>query len=137
MAGGFAVPASSGAGVAVSKLNPAPRTPYSNEGEKISPGPGIMGLKLGTREVSSAEFEAEVVRLVHSYLHDSESLRSILDKYRVASPEEIERKISRGELAEHPTYEDYLEALAHLDNMHFWLGDLRRTLGVLETEIPS
>lgn len=95
-----------------------------------------MGLKIGTREVSSAEFEGEVVRLVHSYLHHSESLRGILDNYHVGSPEEIEKRISEGKLREHPTYEDYLDALAHLDIMRSSFEDLRRIMGVLETEIP-
>lgn len=96
-----------------------------------------MGLKIGTREVSSVEFEGEVVRLVHSHLHHSESLRALLDKYRVGSPEEIEKGISEGGLPEHPTYEDYLDAVAHLDIMQSALEDLRRIVRVLETEIPQ
>ncbi len=39
-------------------------------------------------------------------------LEKILSKYGVKEPEEIERKIKRGELPEHPTYEDFLSALA-------------------------
>ncbi len=39
-------------------------------------------------------------------------LEKILSKYGVKEPEEIERKIERGELPEHPTYEDFLSALA-------------------------
>ena len=95
-----------------------------------------MGLTIGTREVSPAEFEGEVVKLVHSYLRHAESLRSLLDQYHVALPDEIEKKISEGKLPEHPTYEDYLEGLAHLDMMRSSLEDLKRILGVLETEIP-
>lgn len=96
-----------------------------------------LPLKIGTRKVSPAEFEGEVVRLVHSYLCHSESLKSLLDRYRVSSPEEIEQKISEGKLPEHPTYEDYLDALAALDSMRFFLEHLRRMLGILEAEIPQ
>jgi hypothetical protein len=39
-------------------------------------------------------------------------LEKILSKYGVKEPEEMERKIERGELPEHPTYEDFLSALA-------------------------
>jgi len=38
-------------------------------------------------------------------------LEKILSRYGVREPEEIERKIERGELPEHPTYEDFLSAL--------------------------
>lgn len=95
-----------------------------------------MGLVIGTREVSPAEFEGEVVKLVHSYLHNAESFRSILDRYGATSPDDMERRISEGKLPEHPTYEEYLEALARLDVMRSSLEDLKRVLGVLETEIP-
>jgi len=39
-------------------------------------------------------------------------LEKILSRYGVKEPEEIERKIERGELPEHPAYEDFLSALA-------------------------
>ncbi len=39
-------------------------------------------------------------------------LEKILLKYGVKDLEEIEGKIERGELPEHPTYEDFLSALA-------------------------
>ncbi len=95
-----------------------------------------LGLVIGSKMVSPAEFEGEVVRLVHSYLHNGECLRSILDRYGATSPDDIEKKISEGKLPEHPTYEEYLEALARLDVMRSSLEDLRRVVGVLETEIP-
>lgn len=38
-------------------------------------------------------------------------LEKILSRYGVREPEEIERRIERGELPEHPTYEDFLSAL--------------------------
>jgi hypothetical protein len=96
-----------------------------------------VGLVIGSREVSSAEFEGEVVRLVHSYLHHSEALKRLQDRYGVGSPEDIEKKIAEGKLPEHPTYEDYLEALAHIDTMKSSLEDLRRILGALEMELPT
>jgi len=45
--------------------------------------------------------------------------------------------IAEGKLPEHPTYEDYLEALAHIDTMKSSLEDLRRILGALEMELPT
>ena len=96
-----------------------------------------LHLKIGTRKVSPAEFEGEVVKLVHSYLCHSESLKSLLDKYQVSSPDEIEKKISEGKLPGHPTYEEYLDAVAALDSMRFFLKDLHQMIGILEAEIPQ
>jgi len=78
-----------------------------------------------------------MVKLVHSYLYHSEMLRSVLDKYKVSSPREIEKKISQGELPGHPTYEEYLDAVAALDSMRSFLKDLHQMIGILEAEIPQ
>jgi hypothetical protein len=39
----------------------------------------------------------------------------MLSRYGVNSPEELRRKIERGEISEHPTWEDYIE-LANLED---------------------
>ena len=44
-------------------------------------------------------------------------LEKILSKYGVKDPEEIERLIEKGEIPEHPSYEDYLSALALKQNI--------------------
>ena len=41
------------------------------------------------------------------------NLRNILNKYKVKSTREFLSKIEKGELPEHPTYEDYLEARSY------------------------
>lgn len=46
----------------------------------------------------------------------------MLSRYRVNSPRELREKIEKGEIAEHPTWEDYIELsnledeLAHLED---------------------
>ena len=44
-------------------------------------------------------------------------LEKLLKKYGVEKPEEIEEKIRRGLLPEHPAYEDFLSALTYLKNI--------------------
>ena len=44
----------------------------------------------------------------------AEELMSILKKYGVRTVSELAKKIEKGEVEEHPAYEDYLEALALL-----------------------
>ncbi len=78
-----------------------------------------------------------MVKLVHSYLYHSEMLKAFSDKYKVSSPKEVERKISEGKLPGHPTYEEYLDAVAALDSMRFFLKDLHQMIGILEAEIPQ
>lgn len=46
-------------------------------------------------------------------LEQKKKLEEILAKYKVKKAEEIEKKIKKGEIAEHPSYEDYLSALSY------------------------
>lgn len=46
--------------------------------------------------------------------------------------EEIEEKIKRGKILEHPSYEDYLEAISPRDNMKEAVEGIRRIADALE-----
>ncbi|WP_456328016.1 hypothetical protein [Archaeoglobus sp.] len=61
--------------------------------------------------------EVEPIILMNELIKQKKELEKILSKYGVKEPEEIERKIERGEIPEHPSYEDYLSALAFKQNI--------------------
>jgi F0F1-type ATP synthase delta subunit len=69
--------------------------------------------------------------LTKEIIEQKKELREILSKYGVKEPEEIERKIENGELPEHPTYEDFLSALALKNNIE----KMKRLFGELIEEI--
>jgi hypothetical protein len=50
-------------------------------------------------------------------MEQKRKLEELLGKYGVDSPGEIEEKMKKGEVPEHPTYEDYLSALSLEDNI--------------------
>ncbi|NOZ76230.1 MAG: hypothetical protein GXO65_00820 [Euryarchaeota archaeon] len=50
-------------------------------------------------------------------MEQKRKLEELLGKYGVASPGEIEEKIKKGDVPEHPAYEDYLSALSLEDNI--------------------
>ena len=50
-------------------------------------------------------------------MEQKRKLEKLLKKYGVEKPEEIEEKIRRGLLPEHPAYEDFLSALTYLKNI--------------------
>ncbi len=50
-------------------------------------------------------------------LEHKRKLEELLGKYGVDSPGEIEEKIKKGDVPEHPSYEDYLSALSLEDNI--------------------
>ena len=54
--------------------------------------------------------EIYILRDLSEYFRLREMLDEILSSYNVKSSLEILKKVERGELPEHPTYEDYLEA---------------------------
>ncbi|MHA1722064.1 MAG: hypothetical protein ACTSXW_03205 [Candidatus Baldrarchaeia archaeon] len=54
--------------------------------------------------------EIYILRDLSEYFRLREMLDEILSSYNVKSSSEILKKVERGELPEHPTYEDYLEA---------------------------
>ena len=55
--------------------------------------------------------------LMNELLKQKKELERILSKYNVKDPDEIEKKIEKGEIPEHPCYEDYLSALALKQNI--------------------
>ncbi len=64
------------------------------------------------------------VVLVNELVKQKRELEKILSKYGVKDPEEIERKIEKGDIPEHPSYEDYLSALALKQNIE----ELKKTI---------
>ena len=60
-----------------------------------------------------ARLEAEFNDLVHIVVENRERLNEILNRYGVAKPEDIKAKIASGKLKAHPSFEDYLSALAY------------------------
>jgi len=58
-----------------------------------------------------------VGRSLSQLLKAANGLLDIFEKHRVSSVAELEEKIEKGEIEEHPAYEDYLEALALLDTL--------------------
>ena len=60
---------------------------------------------------------AEAIALISEYMRIKEDLYEILSAYNVSSPEELLERIKSGELPEHPTYEDYLEAKSLLEDL--------------------
>ena len=57
------------------------------------------------------------VVLMNELMKQKKELEKILAKYNVKDPEEIEKKIENNEIPEHPSYEDYLSALALKQNI--------------------
>lgn len=57
-------------------------------------------------------------------MSNKKELRRVLSTYGVARAGEIEMKMKRGELKEHPAYEDYLSAL----QLEMNLEELRKAL---------
>jgi hypothetical protein len=68
------------------------------------------------------QFEVEL--LTGEFASTKRELRNVLSAYGVKNAEEIEVKMKKGELKEHPTYEDYLSAL----QLEMNLGELTRLL---------
>jgi hypothetical protein len=55
--------------------------------------------------------------LIKEIIEEKRKLRRILSKYKVKVPEEIEEMIKKDEIPEHPSYEDFLSALALKKNI--------------------
>ena len=83
-----------------------------------------MGIVAEISRDPLAKLENEVELLTREFVSNKRELRKLLSAYGVKSAEEIEAKIGRGELREHPTYEDYLSAL----QLEMNLEDLRESL---------
>ncbi len=80
-----------------------------------------------------ATLKSEWVPLIitKEIIEQKKELKKILLKYGVKDPEEIEKKIENGELPEHPTYEDFLSALALKNNIE----KMKKLVGELIEEI--
>lgn len=70
------------------------------------------------------KLENEVELLTREFVTNKRELRKVLSAYGAARADEIEAKMKKGELEEHPTYEDYLSALQLETN----LEELRQLL---------
>ena len=57
------------------------------------------------------KLEHEVELLTREFVTNKRELRKVLSAYGATRAQEIEAKMKKGELREHPTYEDYLSAL--------------------------
>lgn len=55
--------------------------------------------------------------IVKEIMDQKKELEGILSKHKVKEPEEIEKGIEEGKLPEHPSYEDFLSALALRSNI--------------------
>jgi len=55
--------------------------------------------------------------IIKEIFDQKRELERILSKHQVNEPEEIEKGIEEGKLPEHPSYEDYLSALALRNNL--------------------
>ncbi len=75
--------------------------------------------------------ETETFLILSKISEQKELLKGILEKYNVANPEAIEKMIERGEIKEHPAYEDYLSALSYEEN----IKDLKKLLDNLVKRI--
>jgi hypothetical protein len=72
--------------------------------------------------------EAEIVSLLNLLAISKQGLRGILERYRAGSPIDIKERISRGAIAGHLAYEDYLDAVAYDIDAKAVAKTLRRKL---------
>jgi len=83
-----------------------------------------MGIVEEISQDPLTRLEHEVELLTREFVSNRKELRKLLSAYGVRRAEEIEVKMKKGELKEHPTYEDYLSAL----QLDMNLEELRRLL---------
>jgi hypothetical protein len=81
------------------------------------------------------KIQIRVLGLIRDYQYNMERLKAILTKYGAKNVEGIEEKIKQGEVPEHPSYEDYLEALSHQENMKETIMEIRKIADSLEAEM--
>ncbi|NMG83036.1 MAG: hypothetical protein GIS02_02385 [Methanosarcinales archaeon] len=75
--------------------------------------------------------ETETLMMLSKISEQKEFLNRILKKYNIKKPDDIEKMIERGEIGEHPCYEDYLSALSYKQN----IKDLKKMLDNLIKKI--
>ena len=81
--------------------------------------------------MSTLNSEWAPVIITKEIVEQKKELKKILLKYGVKDPVDIEKKIERGELPEHPAYEDYLSAMALKNNIE----EMKKLVGKLIEEI--
>jgi hypothetical protein len=67
--------------------------------------------------MSVVKNELVPIIIIKEIFDQKRELERILSKHKVKEPEEIEKGIEDGKLPEHPTYEDFLSALALRNNL--------------------
>jgi hypothetical protein len=67
--------------------------------------------------MSAVKSELVPIIIMKELIEQKRELKRILSKHKVKAPEEIEKGIEKGKLPEHPSYEDYLSALALRSNI--------------------
>ena len=67
--------------------------------------------------MSAVKSELMPIIIVKEIMDQKRELERILSKHKVNEPEEIEKGIEEGKLPEHPSYEDFLSALALRSNI--------------------
>ena len=67
--------------------------------------------------MSVVKSELVPIIIIKEILDQKRELERILSKHKVKEPEEIEKGIEEGKFPEHPSYEDYLSALALRNNL--------------------
>jgi predicted enzyme involved in methoxymalonyl-ACP biosynthesis len=84
-----------------------------------------MGIVEEISQDPLTRLEHEVELLTREFVSNRKELRKVLSTYGVQKAKDIEVKMKKGELKEHPTYEDYLSALQLEMNLEE-LGELLR-----------
>jgi predicted enzyme involved in methoxymalonyl-ACP biosynthesis len=83
-----------------------------------------MGIVEEISQDPLTRLEHEVELLTREFVSNRKELRKVLSTYGVQKAKDIEVKMKKGELKEHPTYEDYLSAL----QLEMNLEELRQLL---------
>ena len=71
------------------------------------------GVKSVKAVLESEGLGSETASVIHKIVEYRNILQEILNKYNVENIEEIEKKIEKHQISEHPSYEDYLEGLSY------------------------
>jgi len=83
-----------------------------------------MGIVEEISQDPLTRLEHEVELLTREFVSNRKELRKVLSAYGVQKAKDIEVKMKKGELKEHPAYEDYLSAL----QLEMNLKELRQLL---------
>jgi hypothetical protein len=78
--------------------------------------------------IDPQRLEIEMSLQIHRIVDYKRRIREILDRYQIAEPEEIKRKIEKGLIEAHPAYEDYLDAVSYRMEINDLLERLEKHL---------